>query len=192
MMMSRSPSLLRIHLSTIAMSWGMGEPAGRLGYSRGRPCRCGGGTIRGRGDMNEPLPEYVGFWARVGAAIIDSILMGIVLVPFFRLFYGGMDYEDIAQLDSPANIAINGLLPAVVVILFWVWRQATPGKMVIGAKIVDAKTGGKPSTGQFIGRYLSYYISSIVLLLGFIWVGFDAKKQGWHDKLAGTVVVKSR
>jgi uncharacterized RDD family membrane protein YckC len=142
--------------------------------------------------MNEPLPEYVGFWARVGAAIIDSILMAIVLIPVFRLFYGGMDYEDLVKLDSPANIAINGVLPAVVVILFWIWRDATPGKMVIGAKIVDAKTGGKPSTGQFIGRYLSYYISSIVLMLGFIWVGFDAKKQGWHDKLAGTVVVKSR
>ena len=142
--------------------------------------------------MNEPQPEYVGFWARVGAAIIDSILMAIALVPFMRISYGGMDYDDFVRLDSPANIFINGLLPAVVVILFWVWRQATPGKMAIGAKIVDAKTGGKPSTGQFIGRYLSYYISSIVLLLGFIWVGFDAKKQGWHDKLAGTVVVRSR
>jgi uncharacterized RDD family membrane protein YckC len=142
--------------------------------------------------MNEPQPEYVGFWARVGAAIIDSILMAIVLVPFVRIFYGDLDYEDIATLDSPANIMINGLLPAIVVILFWVWRDATPGKMAIGAKIVDAKTGGKPSTGQFIGRYLSYYISSIVLLLGFIWVGFDAKKQGWHDKLAGTLVVRSR
>ena len=142
--------------------------------------------------MNQPMPEYVGFWARVGAAIIDSILMAIVLVPFMRVFYGDIGFEDIARLDSPANIMINGVLPAIVVILFWVWRDATPGKMAIGAKIVDAKTGGKPSTGQFIGRYLSYYISSFVLLLGFIWVGFDAKKQGWHDKLAGTVVVRSR
>jgi uncharacterized RDD family membrane protein YckC len=57
---------------------------------------------------------------------------------------------------------------------------------------VDAKTLGKPSNGQLIGRYLSYYLSSIVLLLGFIWVGFDPRKQGWHDKLAGTLVVRSR
>jgi uncharacterized RDD family membrane protein YckC len=142
--------------------------------------------------MNAPQPEYVGFWARVGAAIIDAILMAIALVPFMRIFYGGMNYGDFTRLDSPANIMVNGVLPAVVVVLFWVWRQATPGKMAIGAKIVDAKTGGKPSTGQFIGRYLSYYLSSIVLLLGFIWVGFDAKKQGWHDKLAGTLVVRSR
>ncbi len=139
--------------------------------------------------MNQPVPEYVGFWARVGAAIIDSILMAIVLVPIARILGIGYDWD---ELDSPANIVMNGVLPAIAVILFWVYRQATPGKMVIGAKIVDAKTGGKPSTGQFIGRYLSYYLSSIVFALGFIWVGFDDRKQGWHDKLAGTVVVRSR
>jgi uncharacterized RDD family membrane protein YckC len=55
---------------------------------------------------------------------------------------------------------------------------------------VDAKTGGKPSTGQFIGRYLCYYLSSLLLGLGFIWVAFDSRKQGWHDKLAGTLVVR--
>ncbi len=138
--------------------------------------------------MNESLPEYVGFWARVGAAIIDSILLAIVLVPVMTLLAGGYDYD---TLYSPKNIFVNGVLPAIVVILFWVNRQATPGKMLIGAKIVDAKTLGKPSTGQFIGRYLCYYLSSI-FALGFIWVGFDSRKQGWHDKLAGTVVIRSR
>ena len=87
--------------------------------------------------MNKPVPEYVGFWARVGAAIIDSILMAIVLVPIARILGIGYDWD---ELDSPANIVMNGVLPAIVVILFWVYRQATPGKMVIGAKIVDAKT----------------------------------------------------
>lgn len=76
--------------------------------------------------------------------------------------------------------------------LFWVYRQATPGKMVISARIVDARTGGKPGTGQLIGRYLGYYVSIIPLLLGLVWVAFDARKQGWHDKLAGTVVVRPR
>jgi uncharacterized RDD family membrane protein YckC len=94
--------------------------------------------------------------------------------------------------DNPANILVNGVLPAVAVIVFWIYRQATPGKMAIGAKIVDEKTGGKPSTGQLIGRYFAYYVSTIPLLLGLIWVGIDARKQGWHDKLAGTLVVRSR
>ncbi len=141
--------------------------------------------------MDEALPEYVGFWARVGAAIIDTILMAIVLVPVGRLLGIGTSLDSM-RFDSPANIMVNGLLPAIVVIVFWMYRQATPGKMVIGAKVVDAKTLGKPSNGQLIGRYFSYYLSSIVFLLGFIWVGFDARKQGWHDKLAGTLVVRSR
>ena len=142
--------------------------------------------------MNEPQPVYVGFWARVGAALIDTILMAIILVPIARIFGIGMDFETAMRLDSPANIMVNGILPAIAVILFWVYRQATPGKMAIGAKIVDAKTLGKPSNGQLIGRYFAYYLSSIVLLLGFIWVGFDERKQGWHDKLAGTLVIRSR
>ena len=142
--------------------------------------------------MNASQPEYVGFWARVGASIIDSILMAIILVPFARLFGVGMDIESALRFDSPANIMVNGILPAIAVILFWMYRQATPGKMLIGAKIVDEKTLGKPSTGQLIGRYFAYYLSTIVLLLGFFWVGFDARKQGWHDKLAGTVVVRQR
>ncbi len=142
--------------------------------------------------MNASQPEYVGFWARVGASLIDSILMAIILVPFARLFGVGMDIESALRFDSPANIMVNGILPAIAVILFWMYRQATPGKMLIGAKIVDEKTLGKPSTGQLIGRYFAYYLSTIVLLLGFFWVGFDARKQGWHDKLAGTLVIKAR
>jgi uncharacterized RDD family membrane protein YckC len=142
--------------------------------------------------MDQAQPEYVGFWARVGASIIDSILMAIVLIPFARLFGIGTDFESALRFDSPANIMVNGILPAVAVVIFWMYRQATPGKMLIHAKIVDAKTLGKPSTGQLIGRYFAYYLSTIVLLLGFIWVGFDARKQGWHDKLAGTLVIRSK
>jgi uncharacterized RDD family membrane protein YckC len=62
--------------------------------------------------------------------------------------------------------------------------------MAIGARIMDARTGGKPSTGQLIGRYFAYYVSTLALLLGFIWIAFDSRKQGWHDKLAGTLVVR--
>jgi uncharacterized RDD family membrane protein YckC len=64
--------------------------------------------------------------------------------------------------------------------------------MAISATIVDANTGKRPTTGQFIGRYLAYYVSMIPLFLGFFWIGIDARKQGWHDKLAGTVVVRPR
>lgn len=139
--------------------------------------------------MNGQQFEYVGFWARVGASLIDSVLMAIILIPFGRIFLRDVDMWD---WDNPANILVNGVLPAIAVIIFWIYRQATPGKMAIGAKIVDEKTGGKPSTGQMIGRYFAYYVSTIPFLLGLIWVGIDPRKQGWHDKLAGTLVVRSR
>lgn len=58
--------------------------------------------------------------------------------------------------------------------------------------IVDAKTGGVPSTGQFIVRYLGYYIAMLPLFLGIFWVGIDKRKQGWHDKIAGTLVIVSK
>jgi uncharacterized RDD family membrane protein YckC len=143
--------------------------------------------------MNSPQPEYVGFWARFGAAIIDTILMMLILAPILTWLYGPGYWSGLGGwIAGPGDFVINWLLPAVAVILFWVYRQATPGKMAIGAKIVDAKTGGKPSTGQLIDRYLAYYVSIIPFCLGLIWVGIDAKKQGFHDKLAGTLVVRSR
>jgi len=93
---------------------------------------------------------------------------------------------------GPADFLINWVFPAIAVILFRIYRQATPGKMAISAKIVDEKTGGKPSTGRLIGRYLGYYVSILPLMLGIIWVAFDKRNQGFHDKLAGTLVVRSK
>ena len=143
--------------------------------------------------MNEPQPEYVGFWARVGAAIIDTILAMVIVAPLLTYFYGAEYWIRTGSLIAgPADLLLNWILPAIAVILFWIYRQATPGKMAIGAKIVDAKTLGKPATGQLVIRYLGYYVSIIPLMLGILWVGFDARKQGWHDKLAGTLVVRSR
>jgi len=61
----------------------------------------------------------------------------------------------------------------------------------MGLVIVDAKTLGKPSFGKLVLRYIGYYVSTIPLLLGLIWVGIDKRKQGWHDKIAGTLVLKT-
>lgn len=74
--------------------------------------------------------------------------------------------------------------------MFWIKKQATPGKLMLSAKIVDARTGDKPKASQYIVRYLAYYLSAIALCLGSVWVAFDKRKQGWHDKLAGTVVIR--
>ena len=83
-------------------------------------------------------------------------------------------------------------MPAAASIIFWLSKQATPGKMAVSAKVVDARTGNTLSVGQSIGRYLAYFICMLPLGLDVLWVAFDARKQGWHDKLARTVVVRSR
>ncbi|MEO5881998.1 MAG: RDD family protein, partial [Caldimonas sp.] len=93
---------------------------------------------------------------------------------------------------GPADFIISWMLPAVAVVMFWLYRQATPGKMVISARVVDARTRGPLTVGQSVGRYLGYFVSTVPLGLGLLWVAFDPKKQGWHDKLAGTVVIRSR
>jgi uncharacterized RDD family membrane protein YckC len=140
-------------------------------------------------------PEYVGFWARVGASLIDSIWVMLLVTPLLALVAPG-DYFSIEHALSGTSdlreMLIDYGIPAVVIILFWRRTLATPGKMVIHAQIVDARTFGKPTLGQLLIRYLGYYVSTIPLGLGLIWVAFDPRKQGWHDKLANTVVIRTR
>jgi uncharacterized RDD family membrane protein YckC len=134
--------------------------------------------------------EYAGFWIRVGASLIDTVLMLLIISPLLLLIYGNTYWLDERLIKGSWDFILNHIAPAIVVIIFWVYKSATPGKMILDLTIIDAKTGGKPSTAQFIGRYLAYFVAVIPFLLGIIWVGFDKKKQGWHDKLAGTLVVK--
>lgn len=134
--------------------------------------------------------KYVGFWARTAAYIFDSLLIMVIISPILYLMVGGIDELAMAK-ETPGvgAMIVMYLLPISLVISFWVWKGSTPGKMIFTARIVDAKTGGHPSTLQFIGRYLGYIISTIPLCLGFMWIGWDKRKQGWHDKISGTVVV---
>lgn len=136
--------------------------------------------------------EYVGFWLRVWAALIDSVLLLAIVMPLLYWIYGPAYFADPDAVHGAADVLLNWVLPAAAVVVFWIYRQATPGKMAIGARIVDADTAQAPSTRRLIGRYFAYYLSIIPLCLGFLWVAFDARKQGWHDKLARTVVVRRR
>jgi uncharacterized RDD family membrane protein YckC len=140
--------------------------------------------------------QYVGFWARVGAAIIDTIVMVLVFTPVFAVLGlgSGIEKDDQGMPVLPPDywnkLAVQQLIAAAAIVAFWAWRMATPGKMLIGAVIVDAGTFGKPGTGRFVLRYLAYFVSTIPLGLGLLWVGWDRRKQGWHDKIANTVVVR--
>ena len=142
--------------------------------------------------MQEGDLEYAGFWIRTWAAIIDSVLLMLIVFPLLMSIYGRsyFDRPQTGLVAGGADFLISWVLPAIAVIVFWVAKQATPGKMAISAKIVDAATGNAPSVGQLIGRYFAYFIASLPIGLGIIWIAFDKRKQGWHDKLAGTVVIR--
>ena len=155
--------------------------------------------------------RYAGFWVRFAASVIDSILVSAIIGPLLIAAYGRgyfqpyVDFLRSGQVDlltrlvafadaseqynGTASNLINWLVPAILIVVFWMARQATPGKMVFGIRIVDATTMQKPSAGQDIGRYLAYFVSLLVLGLGFLAIAFDKRKQGWHDRLAGTLVI---
>jgi uncharacterized RDD family membrane protein YckC len=75
-------------------------------------------------------------------------------------------------------------------LLFWIKKQATPGKRLLSIKIVDATTLAKPTSKQLIIRAFAILISSLPFLMGIIWLVFDPRKQTWHDKIANTLVIK--
>ncbi|EEX33201.1 hypothetical membrane protein [Vibrio coralliilyticus ATCC BAA-450] len=62
--------------------------------------------------------------------------------------------------------------------------------MALKLEVLDAVTGHRLTLSKSVIRYLAYYISAIPLCLGFIWIAFNGKKQGWHDLIANTVVVR--
>lgn len=146
--------------------------------------------IFSEGVMSETV--YAGFWVRTFAAIIDSIFLLAVIIPVLTVIYGTDYWFGTLVGTGFWFMIINYFVPALVVILFWIYSSATPGKTILNLVIVDVDTGKKPSTGQCIVRYLSYYLSALPLLIGIVWVAVDNKKQGLHDKLARTVVIRAR
>jgi len=143
--------------------------------------------------VEEPIGKtiaYGGFWLRVAASMIDSLLIVVITMPLLYSIYGD-SYFNPDQLSSGFwDVLISWLMPALAAILFWRAKGATPGKMIFRLRIVDADTLGPPQMRQLVIRYLGYFVSSIPLGGGLLWVAYDPRKQGWHDKLAKTVVIR--
>jgi len=139
--------------------------------------------------------KFRGFWSRLLASFLDCLVLYILFIPIGILFY----YSKFSIFLLSVNVGIyfdyllmGYILPGFAIVCFWQFKQATPGKMIIKAVLVDAETGNKPSLGKLIVRYLGYALSALPFGLGFIWIAFDSRKQGWHDKLANTLVVSKK
>jgi uncharacterized RDD family membrane protein YckC len=150
-------------------------------------------TLFSEPDMNLATElEYVGFWPRLAAAIVDLILLASLAAPLLLLFYEQNFLVHSSSNSILVQLFIVAVVPPLAITSFWIRRHATPGKMAISAIIIDEKTAGPPSVWQHVGRYCAYFLSALPFGLGFLWVAFSPKKQAWHDRLAGTLVVRIR
>jgi len=140
--------------------------------------------------VNLETAEYAGFWARFFATILDSILLIVVLIPLLLMVFGSQIFSNPDAANSPLGNLLQFGLPLLATVLFWKYRSATPGKMLMGLIVVDGRTGGVPPTGRLVLRYFAYIVSALPLGLGYLWVAFDKRKRGFHDMIAGTLVVR--
>jgi uncharacterized RDD family membrane protein YckC len=131
--------------------------------------------------------DYAGFWQRAVAFLIDWLIVVVIAMPIIVLAFGA-DYFSLDPVRRAGDLAI-ALVVGGIIVGFWRYCGATPGKLAVGIKVVDAETGNAPTTGRLVVRLLCYLLSALPLYLGFFWVAVDRRKQGWHDKIAGTVVI---
>jgi uncharacterized RDD family membrane protein YckC len=132
--------------------------------------------------------EYAGFWIRFGAVAIDFIILFIILYLISYIFKAGAINVPEWSL-VPTYGCIFWSLDIIYFVAFWAWRGQTPGKILTGIKII--RTDSSPITWKYsLLRYLGCIVSTIILFIGFILIAFDSRKQGLHDKIADTYVVK--
>jgi uncharacterized RDD family membrane protein YckC len=134
-------------------------------------------------------PDYAGFWARAAAFAIDALLVTVILVPPMVLLFGVRRVSLDPAQHSWDFLVVLGI--AIAIIGFWRYCGATPGKLALGLRIVDAATGQPPTLLRLVVRYAGYVVSAFPLYLGFLWIAVDRRKQGWHDKIARTIVINS-
>lgn len=142
---------------------------------------------------NDPR-RYGGFWRRLAATLIDSLLWGIVNLLLLYSLYGPAYFKQMAGdygVGSSGNIELllEWVLPALITVFCWVRFFGTPGKLLLGCQVVDVRTGNPVGLSQALLRYFAYLVSLVPLGLGFLWIIWDKRKQGFHDKIAKTVVV---
>lgn len=147
--------------------------------------------------------KYIGLGMRAFSAIVDIITCAILTMLLELIFTfsaitsgeevrrGGIRVPTLENLEKESSMYIMIFyVTCLFFCYFWSQLQATPGMMLISAKIVDARTGNNISILQSIIRYITYVPSWIMLGFGIFSIAMDDKKQGWHDKSAGTVIVQ--
>jgi uncharacterized RDD family membrane protein YckC len=141
-----------------------------------------------------PAPgfAYAGFWWRVAAYLVDWVLLVGVLLLGTRAFVKGIDYGDgnIVITEGQWWWVVFGILAFLYWPVTWARFGETIGHRLFGMEIRRVEDGQRPGIGQIIVRWLGFYLSSLIIGIGFLIAAFDPRKQALHDKLANTVVVR--
>ena len=135
--------------------------------------------------FTEKAVNYASFGQRLGAAIIDGIIVGVVNLLLTYLLSGSILNEDGDLLPTIASVVTGWLYGAVQESSA---KQATIGKSLLRIRVTDEQ-GGRISFGQASGRHFAKIISGIILFIGYLAMLLNDKKQTWHDSMAGTLVV---
>jgi uncharacterized RDD family membrane protein YckC len=138
-------------------------------------------------------PRYAGFWLRLGASVIDIVVLLAIIAPIEIAVYG-REYPALAMAGKTLAVDFwtQLVLPLLAMIVLWRYRSATPGLMLMSARIVDAETLAPATVGRLTLRAVALLLMWLLFipLIGVLWIAFDKRKQGWHDKAAKTVVVR--
>jgi uncharacterized RDD family membrane protein YckC len=151
-------------------------------------------------------PTYAGFWIRVVAWLIDSVIIGIpifIVLVILSVVVGGVNGAATSGSTSQQNAAAAAsggvlilfyLVVLVISVAYWVYFWGTSGSTLgmrlFHLRVVDAQTGAPIGIGRAVVRWLMTLVNSWACYIGWIWVAFDARKQGWHDKVANSVVLQ--
>lgn len=135
--------------------------------------------------------QYAGFWVRFLAILIDALAIGLLSAALIPIT--GAQITTTTNGVVTVNVVGNAwstLIGLVYFVGFWAWRGQTVGMMPFNMQVVGVADGKKIDVVRGLLRYVGLIISIIPLFLGLIWAAFDARKQGWHDKIASTVVIR--
>ena len=148
--------------------------------------------------------RYGGFWRRGWAVLLDGFIIGLVSTPLMMALGLPMimiNYFRQGDLSPEAFGAVMGIVFVAAIcgtVLNWLYfallesstRQASLGKMALGLRVTDLE-GRRLSFARASGRYFASILSKLVLGIGFLMIAFTERKQGLHDMLAGTLVVRT-
>ncbi len=124
--------------------------------------------------------------------MLDMLIFVLTTAPLMYAIYGRWYLRLTVSERGPIDFLNSFVLGNVLLLLFWFVCAATPGKMACSLRIVDEKTGLRPKPAQLMLRFAGLYLAALPLGLGLLWVAIDPKKRGWHDRLAGTAVVRTK